>query len=585
MNAFIKYVSLLLLFCNGILPAQNRKADSLRTVLKTIKEDTNKVYTLNRLAWAYKDKNQDTAIILSEQAIGLAKKLSNLKGEAIGERQLGAFYNSKKEFKTAIAHYETAIAISEKMISGADEAVAASGKKIKAKCYSSSGNIYFFQADYPKALEYYSKGLAFAEKVGDKEAIGIMCGNMANVFNSQADYKKALVYYMRDLKIAEELGNKKGAGTTLGNIASLYYKEADFPKALNYYLKALKVAEELGDKLQLVTIQGNIANLYSTESDYEKALEYYNRSLTIAEEIGDKHSIGTLLSNMAGLYYSRAEYSKALVNYTKSLKFLEEMNNNLEIARTMNNIANVYVQQGIYERSLVFYFKCLKIKEDIGDNEGVAVTLANIGRAYTKMKKNKPAEEYLNKALLMAKKIGSLILEKDIHFFFCDLYENTGQHGLALANYKKHIALRDTIFSSENHEKIMRSELNHSYEKKKAVQDEERKLAIQNQKILAEEKSRIQNVIINSVGVGLFLVLIFSALIFRSLRITRKQRDLIDAQKKEVEEQKQIAEEQKDLLEVKQKEIIDSIQYARRIQHALITPEKYIDRKLKDLQN
>ena len=43
--------------------------------------------------------------------------------------------------------------------------------------------------------------------------------------------------------------------------------------------------------------------------------------------------------------------------------------------------------------------------------------------------------------------------------------------------------------------------------------------------------------------------------------------------------------QQKHIIEEKQKEILDSIYYAKRIQTALITPEKYIDRVLNKLNN
>jgi hypothetical protein len=64
-------------------------------------------------------------------------------------------------------------------------------------------------------------------------------------------------------------------------------------------------------------------------------------------------------------------------------------------------------------------------------------------------------------------------------------------------------------------------------------------------------------------------VLLFAGFIFRSLRITRKQ--------------KQIIEQQKHLVEEKQKEILDSIHYARRIQTALLPTDKYIEKSLKRL--
>lgn len=38
-------------------------------------------------------------------------------------------------------------------------------------------------------------------------------------------------------------------------------------------------------------------------------------------------------------------------------------------------------------------------------------------------------------------------------------------------------------------------------------------------------------------------------------------------------------------VEEKQKEILDSIRYAKRIQQSLLPTEKYIDKKLKELKN
>jgi hypothetical protein len=79
------------------------------------------------------------------------------------------------------------------------------------------------------------------------------------------------------------------------------------------------------------------------------------------------------------------------------------------------------------------------------------------------------------------------------------------------------------------------------------------------------------------------LVLLLAGFIFRSLRITRKQKNIIELQKNKVEEQKQKVEHQKHLVEEKQKEILDSIHYAKRIQQSLLPTEKYIERHLNRL--
>jgi hypothetical protein len=62
------------------------------------------------------------------------------------------------------------------------------------------------------------------------------------------------------------------------------------------------------------------------------------------------------------------------------------------------------------------------------------------------------------------------------------------------------------------------------------------------------------------------------------LQQTKKANKIITAQKMEVEQQKGLIEE-------KQKEIVDSINYARRIQRSILPTEKYIERNLKKLNS
>ena len=75
---------------------------------------------------------------------------------------------------------------------------------------------------------------------------------------------------------------------------------------------------------------------------------------------------------------------------------------------------------------------------------------------------------------------------------------------------------------------------------------------------------------------GLFLVLAFAGFIFNRFRVTQRQKKIIESQKEIVEEQKIIVEE-------KNKDILDSIHYARRIQRSLLPTEIYIDKNFKRL--
>ena len=140
----------------------------------------------------------------------------------------------------------------------------------------------------------------------------------------------------------------------------------------------------------------------------------------------------------------------------------------------------------------------------------------------------------------------------------------------AFEMYELEMKMKDSIRNEETQKSTLKKELQYDYEKKEAVAAAEYKNELRNQQLIATEKSRKQKLILAFVAVGLVLVLLFSAFVFRSLRITRKQKALIEKQKQLVEEH--------------QKEVIDSIHYAKRIQQSLLPTEKYIEKNLNRLK-
>jgi hypothetical protein len=76
------------------------------------------------------------------------------------------------------------------------------------------------------------------------------------------------------------------------------------------------------------------------------------------------------------------------------------------------------------------------------------------------------------------------------------------------------------------------------------------------------------------------LVFLLALIILRGYRNKQKANLIIMKQKEEVEAAKEMIEHQKQMVEEKQKEIVDSIYYASRIQKALITNENSLQKIL-----
>lgn len=81
-----------------------------------------------------------------------------------------------------------------------------------------------------------------------------------------------------------------------------------------------------------------------------------------------------------------------------------------------------------------------------------------------------------------------------------------------------------------------------------------------------QSKTKQQNMIIYFVIAGLIIVAVFSVFLYNRFKLTKKQNEIIIQQKYIVEESR--------------KEIVDSINYAKKIQYALLAHEQVLARNL-----
>jgi tetratricopeptide (TPR) repeat protein len=516
-----QYILLFCLFMACMIKGQERNVDSLINSLKTEKSDTSRVWTLNYLAAEYKRVGIDSAMALNQKAIALCK---SLEGSLVPEIELTT---------------------------------------LMARAYAEHqrGVFAYIKTDYFSAILYYEDAISFWEKAGRtafvsrKKAVksGIVksIGNLGLVYKEKGDYPKALEYLLRALKINEELNNKSGIAANLINIALIYAEQKDAEKALDYSLRSLKIMEELGNQGRIASVLGNIGTMYDMQDKHSLALKYCLRALEINKKLGNKQMIGVSLSKIGGIYYGRGD--SAIEKNNKELAF------------------NFF-----YPKAMQYYKEALAIAESENNPQQISVNCANIGSLYFAELKYKEAIAHLERALEISEKAGAKNESRQHYKILHEMYKRQGNHLKALESFEKFYALNEAIFAEEKQDELVKKEMNFNFEKKEAATkaEQEKKDAIN-----LEEKKK-QAIIRNFFIVGFSLVFLLALIILRGYRNKQKANLIIMKQKEEVEAAKEMIEHQKQMVEEKQKEIVDSIYYASRIQKALITNENSLQKIL-----
>ncbi len=359
----------------------------------------------------------------------------------------------------------------------------------------------------------------------------------------------------KGLHLSEKITWTKGTMTAEFLLGQLYYLKGNYSRSLNYYLSALKKATQLDQRVLRSAIFNAIGNIYVLQGDYNKALENYSLVLNHAEKDKDTARMASVASNI-GLTYSYANNAEKGLKYLfRALQLHEAQKNEKGVATSLDFIGYTFFTIGKYDQALKYLSLSLEKNEKTGDKLRILDNLRNLGWVYIRTGQFNKAETSLKKALSYSEEISHLQGIEGVNEALSKLYDTTGRAQLAFIHYKKYITAHDSVNSVEGRRNQMRAEMNYEFEKKEAVMKEKR----EKEKAIADEKNRFQKIVITAVLMGLLLVVIFAAFIFRSLKITRHQKIII---------------------EQKQKEILDSIHYAKRIQTSLLPTEKYIAKQM-----
>ncbi|MCE3280525.1 MAG: protein serine/threonine phosphatase [Bacteroidetes bacterium] len=436
---------------------------------------------------------------------------------------------------------------------------------------------YYAWQNSDTAFQLCNEAMAISRKLNWKAGLGQSHYKLAILNEGKGDYLLALKEYEIAMKIWEEIESgdhepeekkliKNRKCKTLTNMGNGYAMQGDFPKALKYSFDALRIAEEIGNKHMQANNLGSIGSIFNRQKEFNKALEYYFKALKIYEELKMRNGLAYCYIGIGNTYNDLNDFDKALEYYFKSLRINEETDNKPYIAANLGNIGNAYLRQKKNDKALEYLSRALKMDEEQGNSTGMAYRLSSLGSLYIKLKKYEEAEKYLIKGLTLAEGIGSLNLQQDNHADLSEMYSLRKDFERSLFHFKKYSSIKDSLFNEEKNNELTRYEMNFEFEKKesalKAEQDKKEAVA------LADRKR--QKLFFGLICLVAFTISVIALMVFRSLRIAKKQ--------------KQIIEQQKLLVEDKQKEILDSIQYAKRIQLSLLPTDSYIQKNIDRLR-
>lgn len=386
------------------------------------------------------------------------------------------------------------------------------------------------------------------------------------IFENNPD--TAVVISKHALDISKKIQWVSGIAHSQNCIGNFYLSMGNYSESLKYFVYAIENYKTLKDDISMATILSNIGNLYSHQNNYNKALSYYSEALNIINKYPDEKKLKmSILMSIGIVYEYKNMYDLSIKYFHNAIELAKDLNNDIYIAMIYSNMGNLYENMRDFPKSIEYLKKSLKIAEKNDNKYGMAINYGNLGKLYFRISNFALSEKYFKQALTIDYEINALeqIMIDELHI--SQLYDTLSQlkqfsleHRfrylqLSKEHFKKHLIALDSIKNEKNIEEQTRIETRYEIEKEHA----KIKLEQEKKELIAKEENKRKTMIIYGISAGLVIIALFLIFVVKSLKITQKQKILIEKQKKQVEE--------------KNKDILDSITYAKRIQDAIL-PDK-----------
>ncbi|GAB4132030.1 MAG: hypothetical protein Fur0041_02980 [Bacteroidia bacterium] len=339
-------------------------------------------------------------------------------------------------------------------------------------------------------------------------------------------YDSSLICLVEALKLIDRDKYPKDYGNASSYAGFIQEKQNLYRNAIRYHLEALRIREKMKDTSAVTISYMRLGTCYGALNSADTSLFYLRKAIYITERSKFK-------KNLSGMY------------------------NNMAI--TLKNI-------GKRDSAIFYYLKAYEVSRNNTDTIGMSGSLINIGSVYNRLGNYKESEKYLQQGYDLARKVNYVQWIINAANDLSELYKNTGDFSKAYNYLLESKTLSDSLQRENNFSEIANLEARFQNEKK------ERELEIQSLKIQMKDdelKQSNNRLLIVFAGFILALIALGSIVIgYRRYKMISEKMRLKNAE----------IEMQKTVIEQKNKDITDSITYARKIQRSLLASEHHFSR-------
>ena len=422
--------------------------------------------------------------------------------------------------------------------------------------------------DNKTELKLFKKELSVRKKVLDTNRISATYGRLNAYYASIGDYKNKLVTLKDAINFFDSTNYLRGLSRMQYQLSLFYTNLDDLDNAVKSLNAALEIEKKIGDSTRITRGLCLIGLFYLQNDFLDTARHYFNACVTRSSKLNDYSNLVQSKFHLGEILYHEGKINEAIIHQEKVNKLAVQLEEMQWYLKSAIELGKYYRKQKKYNKAKKYYDEIIALAEKFGVEQSIAYTKKDLAAMYLEQGKTTDAKHAIAEAIPWIMEKGFPDQKMDAVLIAYKVDSASQNYQGALSNYQKYSvmlsAAKDKEFLLQEAKNNYKKEISSEKEKSRSEQlIKDTEIAKQ----ASQLKSRKKTTTILTVGLSILgALMLFLMYMFKKKAEAQR---LIEKQKKQVDAAF-------DELEEKNTEILDSINYAKRIQSAILPPNKLV---------
>jgi serine phosphatase RsbU (regulator of sigma subunit) len=458
---------------------------------------------------------------------------------------------------------------------------------------------WYYLPNDTMAVRWFTAALHYFEKEADTAGILRCTDRLASLYIKLGEYNQANDEYQQMLSayvFKNDFGNIAGIYNNLG---FLKFRKKDYENALGDFLSAVEYSGKGGKNDYFLTdVYSNIAICYQNLGKQKEMLQNFMTALQCAKDSRRDDEAARLDHLLALIYFKKGDNYHAELYCTDCIESAKKSENFEVLQKCYQTYSDVMEKGNDFVNALAYYEKYLNLRDSLSFANKIAEqaeTDRQTGFDITEQQiKSDISEQEIQGLALKNLRAESSRKENELKLLLKQRELDRSEkdrlaQSLALEQEKSLTRENEQKVRSLEQEKIIQQlELDKKTEQEKVLQNANQLLEAkrQQQELQIEKEKQIKKL---AFGIGILMVIVALMILFglistrkQNLKLAESKRQIekintdLELKNREVLKQNEKIIQQKDIIEQKNQAITDSIQYASRIQTAVLPPVNFL---------